>query len=136
LHAGGRIDGERDDSLPLFADASQQLCEYFAGERRKFDLPLKQEGTPFQQCVWQALERIPFGVSKSYAEIAAEIGQPTASRAVGNANGRNRLMLLVPCHRVIASGGGLGGYAGGLWRKEWLLKHEGAEVISSRRQRA
>jgi AraC family transcriptional regulator of adaptative response/methylated-DNA-[protein]-cysteine methyltransferase len=111
---------------PLFDDLRRQLSEYFAGRRRAFDLPLEYPGSPFQRRVWDALGRIPYGETRSYAELAAEIGAPGAARAVGRANGANRLAILVPCHRVIAADGGLGGYGGGLWRKLRLLETEGA----------
>lgn len=101
-----------------------QLGEYFAGHRVDFDLPLVPAGTPFQQKVWMALRDIPYGRTMSYGEIALELGQPTASRAVGLANGRNPLAVIVPCHRVIGSNGSLTGFGGGLERKRWLLDHE------------
>lgn len=105
-----------------------QVREYFAGVRTAFDLPLAFAGTPFQIRVWEELTRIPFGASRSYADIAERIGYPAAFRAVGNANGRNRLPILVPCHRVIAAGGKLGGFTGGIGLKQRLLAHE-AEVV-------
>lgn len=101
-----------------------QLGEYFAGDRVDFDLRLVPAGTPFQQKVWMALRDIPYGRTTSYGEIALELGQPTASRAVGLANGRNPLAVIVPCHRVIGSNGSLTGFGGGLERKRWLLDHE------------
>jgi methylated-DNA-[protein]-cysteine S-methyltransferase len=107
-----------------FADAIDQLDEYFAGERDEFDLPLQPEGTEFQRAVWSALEQIPFGETRSYGEIAAAVGRPKAARAVGMANNRNPIAVVVPCHRVIGAGGALVGYAGGLERKTWLLDHE------------
>lgn len=109
---------------PLLARVQTQVAEYFAGQRQVFDLPLAAKGTPFQQKVWAALCRIPFGDTWSYVQLAEAIGQPTASRAVGMANGRNPIGLLVPCHRVIGKSGQLTGYAGGLERKAWLLEHE------------
>lgn len=102
-----------------------QLREYFDGLRREFTLPLVLRGTPFQLKVWQALQRIRFGATMSYVEIAREIGSPGASRAVGNANGLNRIAIVIPCHRVVNHNGGLGGYGGGLWRKRKLLELEG-----------
>ncbi|GGX88685.1 methylated-DNA--protein-cysteine methyltransferase [Litchfieldella qijiaojingensis] len=102
----------------------EQLAEYFEGQRQDFDLPLAPQGTPFQQNVWAQLTKIPFGETCSYAEIAERIGQLTAMRAVGAANGRNPLAIVVPCHRVIGRNGQLTGYAGGLERKRWLLLHE------------
>jgi methylated-DNA-[protein]-cysteine S-methyltransferase len=112
----------RDDGA--FRDAIEQLRAYFAGERLSFDLPLCMAGTPFQRLAWDALLTIPFGTTISYAEQARRIGRPEASRAVGAANGRNPIALIVPCHRVIGSGGTLTGYGGGLPLKEWLLNHE------------
>lgn len=110
-----------------FEQAQQELAEYFAGERRTFEVPLRAAGTPFQQRVWQELVRIPFGVTISYAELARRVGQPNASRAVGNANGRNPISIIVPCHRVIGADGRLTGYAGGLDNKRWLLDWERGE---------
>ena len=101
-----------------------QLQAYFAGELRDFELPLAAEGTPFQQRVWRALCDIPYGETISYGELARRIGQPTASRAVGLANGQNPISIVVPCHRVIGANGSLTGYGGGLARKRWLLAHE------------
>ena len=109
---------------PLTA-AVQQLTEYFAGNRRTFDLPLRLQGTAFQQRVWHELTKIPFGETWSYGELAKRISKPSASRAVGLANGRNPISILVPCHRVIGADGSLTGYGGGLERKRWLLAHEG-----------
>jgi methylated-DNA-[protein]-cysteine S-methyltransferase len=106
----------------------RQLRAYLAGELKTFELALKQTGTPFQERVWGELCAIPYGETISYAELARRIGQPTASRAVGSANGRNQIAVIVPCHRVIAADGTLGGYGGELWRKEWLLKLEGVEL--------
>lgn len=114
-----------EDAAP-FADAERQLDEYFAGERTDFDLPLHAKGTPFQLEVWQALRTIPFGEVRSYGDIAGQIGRPGASRAVGLANGRNPISVIVPCHRVIGSSGSLTGYGGGLTRKRLLLDHEAA----------
>ncbi|QEL17264.1 methylated-DNA--[protein]-cysteine S-methyltransferase [Limnoglobus roseus] len=108
-----------------FKSYASQLRAYLAGELRAFDLPMRQSGTPFQERVWTELQAIPYGETISYAELARRIGQPTASRAVGSANGRNNISIVVPCHRVIAADGTLGGYGGELWRKEWLLKLEG-----------
>ncbi len=113
----------RRDSA-LFAPVRSELQEYFAGQRRTFDVPLHPAGTPFQQRVWQELVRIPFGTTISYAELARRIGRPTASRAVGHANGQNPISIIVPCHRVIGANGRLTGYAGGLDKKRWLLDFE------------
>jgi methylated-DNA-[protein]-cysteine S-methyltransferase len=107
-----------------FAAIRKQLAEYFAGQRQQFTIPLKMTGTPFQHRVWQELVRIPYGQTISYAELARRIGQPTASRAVGHANGHNPISILVPCHRVIGANGKLTGYAGGIGRKRWLLDWE------------
>jgi AraC family transcriptional regulator of adaptative response/methylated-DNA-[protein]-cysteine methyltransferase len=110
---------------PLLERLHTQLGEYFAGERRAFDLPLAYPGSPFQQRVWDALLTIPYGETRTYAGLARELGVPGAARAVGRANGANRIAIVVPCHRVIAADGGLGGYGGGLWRKLRLLETEG-----------
>ena len=107
-----------------FSVARQQLTEYFAGERREFDLPLKLDGTEFQMSVLRALQQIPYGETTSYAEIAERIGRPKAVRAVGAANGRNPIPIIVPCHRVIGSHGDLTGFGGGLDTKEALLRLE------------
>jgi methylated-DNA-[protein]-cysteine S-methyltransferase len=111
----------RDDVL---VTAVEQLGEYFAGERTDFDLPLAPAGTPFQLRVWEALRSIPYAETRSYGHLAAQVGQPSASRAVGAANGRNPLPIVVPCHRVIGADGRLTGFGGGLPRKEWLLSME------------
>ena len=113
-----------DDALP---EATRQLGEYFAGQRDAFDLPLAPTGTDFQRQVWGALAEIPYGETRSYGDIARAIGKPSASRAVGAANGRNPLSIIVPCHRVIGQSGSLTGYAGGLPIKQALLKLEGIE---------
>ncbi|MCB0212904.1 MAG: methylated-DNA--[protein]-cysteine S-methyltransferase [Anaerolineae bacterium] len=102
-----------------------QLDEYFRGRRDSFELPLEPEGTPFQKAVWQQLLRIPFGQTASYLDIARMVGNAKAVRAVGAANGQNPISVIIPCHRVIGSNGKLTGYGGGLWRKAWLLQHEG-----------
>lgn len=106
--------------------AREQLAEYFAGARTTFDLPLAAAGTPFQERVWAALCAIPFGHTASYGEIAIRMGEPKAVRAVGSANGRNPIPIVVPCHRVIGANGELTGFGGGIERKRWLLQHEGA----------
>ncbi|MBD1396930.1 methylated-DNA--[protein]-cysteine S-methyltransferase [Pontibacter sp. JH31] len=103
----------------------QQLEEYFAGSRKDFDLMLCPVGTAFQNQVWQQLQRIPYGKTESYLSVARAVSGEKAIRAVGAANGRNPICIIVPCHRVIGSDGSLTGYAGGLWRKEWLLRYEG-----------
>jgi methylated-DNA-[protein]-cysteine S-methyltransferase len=114
---------ESASHAPL-ALARQQLEEYFGGKRTRFDVALAPEGTEFQRKVWRALRSVPFGETRSYGEIAAKIGAPTASRAVGAANGRNPISIIVPCHRVIGASGDLTGYAGGLQRKQALLALE------------
>jgi methylated-DNA-[protein]-cysteine S-methyltransferase len=112
-------------NLDIIQQAIIQLNEYFQHQRQTFNLPLQPAGTAFQQQVWQQLGQIPFGQTWSYGKLAQAIGQPNASRAVGAANGRNPISIIVPCHRVIASNGKLTGYAGGVDRKQWLLQHEG-----------
>lgn len=115
---------EKPDAPPLRV-AALQLTEYFAGARRRFELPLQLGGTPFQRRVWEELQEIPFGETWSYGQLARRIGNPGASRAVGLANNRNPVAVIVPCHRVIGADGSLTGYGGGLDRKRWLLAHEG-----------
>lgn len=115
---------QRDPSQPILVMAADQLTDYFTGNRHIFDLPLDMRGTDFQQQVWRALLTIPFGETRSYGQLAAEIGRPTASRAVGAANGRNPLSIVAPCHRVIGGTGALTGFAGGMETKLWLLEHE------------
>lgn len=109
---------------PLLIVCVEQLIQYFNGERRQFELPVHQPGTPFQQEVWSLLTQIPFGKTISYAELARRTGDTKATRAVAHANGKNQIAIIVPCHRVIGSNGDLVGYAGGLSRKRWLLDHE------------
>lgn len=116
---------ERDDAHPVLRAGVAQLTEYFAGTRTAFDLPLDFGGTPFQQRVWTALCAIPHGATRSYADIATGLGQPTATRAVGAANGRNPIPIVAPCHRVIGKDGSLTGFGGGLAVKERLLALEG-----------
>lgn len=117
-----------DDVAP-FAEAKRQLTAYFAGERTEFELPLAPQGTEFQHRVWAELARIPFGTTLSYGELARRIGNPNASRAVGLANGRNPISIIVPCHRVIGANGKLVGYGGGLPRKQALLAHEASRLF-------
>jgi methylated-DNA-[protein]-cysteine S-methyltransferase len=125
FHADGSSkDSEERD--PVLEATASQLAEYFAGDRRDFDLPLAPAGTPFQKSVWRALQAIPFGELCSYRDIAEHIGKPSAVRAVGAANGRNPLPIVVPCHRVIGSDGSLTGFAGGLDTKRALLALEGS----------
>ena len=111
-------------TTPLLKKCVQQLDEYFAGKRRSFDLPLKLSGSAFQQKVWRALQKIPHGQTCSYADLAKKIGSPKACRAVGGANHKNKIAIVIPCHRVIGADGSLTGYAGGLEKKRWLLEHE------------
>lgn len=110
---------------PILAETIRQLEEYWEGRRTTFDVPLEMKGTPFQEKVWKALQEIPFGKTVSYADIARRIKNPKAVRAVGSANGKNPISIIVPCHRVIASDGTLGGYGGGLKTKTRLLALEG-----------
>ncbi len=117
-------------------NCKQQLSEYFAGSRKVFDLPLDQHGTDFQQSIWHCLCQIPFGQTLSYLDIANKINNPKSVRAVGGANGRNPISIIVPCHRVIGSSGTLTGYAGGIERKLWLLKHEGIAVKNNKQNNA
>jgi methylated-DNA-[protein]-cysteine S-methyltransferase len=117
-----------------FTEACRQLRAYFAGELRDFDLPLAMAGSPFERRVWNALRTIPHGKTVSYGHIAARIGQPKACRAVGLANGRNPMPIVVPCHRVIGADGGLAGYGGGLDTKRWLLELEGVQLEIRRRR--
>jgi len=112
-------------SHPLINLCAGQLKEYFAGERKNFDLPLQQKGSPFQQNVWEQLLKINYGKAISYLELSKRVGDAKAIRAVGTTNGKNQIAIIVPCHRVIGSDGSLTGYAGELWRKKWLLEHEG-----------
>ena len=112
----------------LLRDALHQLQEYFQGQRQSFTLPLAPPGTPFQQRVWQELQGIPFGTTLTYRELAQRLGMPQAARAVGHANGRNPLAIVIPCHRLIGSDGQLRGYAGGIALKQRLLQHEGVQL--------
>ena len=123
-NTGGRAAREDPHAVPL-PELARQLEEYFAGRRRLFELPVAPEGTEFQRRVWEELARIPWGETRSYGEIARAVGRPGASRAVGMANNRNPLAVVVPCHRVIGADGSLTGYGAGLDRKEHLLRLEG-----------
>ncbi len=118
-----------EPSETAFREAIRQLTAYFDRKLRKFNLPLAPEGTPFQRIVWDQLLGIPYGITVTYAELARTIGRPDAVRAVGSANGRNPLPIVVPCHRVVGSGGSLTGYGGGLRAKEFLLKLEDASIV-------
>ncbi|WP_114165052.1 methylated-DNA--[protein]-cysteine S-methyltransferase [Exiguobacterium sp. TNDT2] len=116
---------EADETTPdVLKTCYREIEEYFNGRRQSFTFPYEVQGTVFQQDVWQALVMIPYAETTSYRELAVTLGRDRAVRAVGSANGRNRLSIVFPCHRVIGSNGTLTGYAGGLWRKEWLLRHE------------
>jgi len=114
---------EPDD---VAVEAVRQLTEYFSGQRRAFDLPLDPQGTVFQAAVWRQMLAVAFGRLTSYGRIARDIGRPLAARAVGMASGRNPIAIVIPCHRVVGSDGSLTGYGSGLWRKQWLLRHEGS----------
>lgn len=114
--------------MPVIAEALAQLRQYFAGERVDFDLPLAAKGTDFQKSVWAELCQIPLGETRAYGDIARRLGNDKAMRAVGAANGRNPISVIVPCHRVVGANGKLVGYAGGLTRKKWLLAHEAKMV--------
>lgn len=114
-----------DDDPPACVQACvRQVDEYFKGERKVFSISLQMRGTDFQKSVWRQLLKVPYAKTASYSELAAAIGKPNAYRAVGNANGKNPISIIVPCHRIIGSDGTLTGYGGGLWRKAWLLNHE------------
>jgi methylated-DNA-[protein]-cysteine S-methyltransferase len=124
------VEGAPDDSHPAIREAASQLAQYFGRTRRAFELPLDLCGTPFQLEVWNALLRIPYGETRSYGQLAVALGHAGAARAVGTANGSNPVSIIVPCHRVIAAGGGLGGYGGGLERKRFLLDLESGASAS------
>lgn len=121
--AGGAFSATPGENAVLDRLRSE-LCEYFAGTRREFTVPLAMDGTDFQKRVWRELQRIPFGSTASYEDIATRLGSSAKTRAVGQANGSNRIYLLIPCHRVIAKNGTLGGYGGGAWRKQRVLELE------------
>lgn len=120
---------QRDDRCPVLIETAHQLSEYFAGKRQRFDLALAFTGTAFQRQVWDALLSIPFGETRTYGQIAQQIGNPSAVRAVGAANGRNPISIIAPCHRVIGASGGLTGFAGGLAAKQLLLALEGRQTL-------
>lgn len=119
-----KVDGAQRQLTPLLLSVQRQLAEYFAGQRSFFDLPLSPRGTPFQLAVWRALRSIPYGRTRTYGDIAEQLGRPGASRAVGMANHSNPIAIVIPCHRVIGASGRLTGYAGGLDKKEYLLSFE------------
>lgn len=116
--------GERDDEHPVLAQTVRELDEYFAGKRREFTVPLDPAGTPFQQSAWKVLQEIPYGQTITYGEQARRLGDPAKARAVGAANGRNPISIIVPCHRVVGVSGALTGFAGGMDAKHWLLEFE------------
>ena len=125
VYAIGYYDGSLPENPDALTEAARfQLQQYFAGSRSTFDFPLEQKGTDFQQQVWAELLKIEPGSPISYAALSKRMNNPLAIRAIASANGKNKLMIVVPCHRVIGSGGELVGYAGELWRKKWLLEHE------------
>ena len=133
LFAGQRDEASRFDAIevarhPILDLAERELGAYFAGLSKRFTVPLAPDGTDFQLAVWRALCAVPYGTTCAYRDIARTLGQPGAERAVGAANGRNRIGIIVPCHRVIGADGGLTGYAAGIDKKRWLLAHEGAEL--------
>lgn len=121
------LDDLVDGHHPVIDEVARQLDEYFDGTRRDFDLPLDLVGTEFQVAVWRSLAEIPYGETRSYAQQAQRLGRPTATRAVGAANGRNPVSVVLPCHRVVGANGSLTGYAGGVVAKQWLLDHERRE---------
>ena len=128
-------DLREDDRQPILVETERQLKEYFEGKRQGFSIPLDMRGTPFQKNVWEALLAIPFGETRSYGQLAKQLGRPSAMRAVGAANGRNPISIVVPCHRVIGSSGELTGFAGGLETKAQLLKIESETSPDSSRGR-
>lgn len=130
------VEGSALSPTALTNEAATQLMEYFAGKRRTFSLPLAPKGTPFQKEVWQALSSIPYGQTRSYADIAAQVGRPKAFRAVGMANNRNPIPIVIPCHRVVGSSGDMVGYAYGTKIKRYLLELEGIDVDALGRRNA
>lgn len=119
------VEVTNDQKLPeIIKSCKEELFSYFKGELPSFRLQIEQTGTAFQKQVWKQLITIPFGKTQSYLDIARKMGNPASLRAIGNANSKNKIAIVVPCHRVIGHDGSLTGYAGGIWRKEWLLKHE------------
>jgi len=121
--------GRRDDTVRAFGEAEEQLAAYFAGETKEFTVRLRLHGTPFQRTVWEQLTKIPYGETRTYGELADALGNPRACRAVGLANGRNPVGIIVPCHRVIGADGSLTGYGGGLDRKQRLLEFERGSAL-------
>jgi methylated-DNA-[protein]-cysteine S-methyltransferase len=125
VHFSDKKKIKSDPSLPpILNECLRQLDQYFKGKRQNFSLNLRPEGTDFQKNVWEQLQRIPFGETASYKEVAIAVGNEKAVRAVGGANGKNNIAIIIPCHRVIGADGDLVGFGGGLWRKVWLLDHE------------
>lgn len=124
LKAGATVSTSAVVSMPVLRQCIQQLDDYFAGKVFSFQIPVQQDGTAFQQKVWRALQDIPPGKTISYLQLSKNLGDTKAIRAVGTANGKNNIAIIVPCHRVIGSNGKLVGYSGELWRKQWLLEHE------------
>lgn len=120
-----RMHMREDDTPDVLIDCHDQLVEYFNGSRRRFSFPVHVKGTDFQRRVWKGLLDLAYGKTGSYKDLAVSIGNEKAIRAVGSANGKNKLSIVIPCHRIIGSNGTMTGYAGGVWRKEWLLRHEG-----------
>lgn len=128
------IEESIDTSLKIPEDLSecvQQLSEYFNGTRKKFNLKLNPQGTDFQKCVWNELLNVPYGKTRTYLEQTKKLGNIKAIRAVASANGKNPIWIIIPCHRIIGSDGSLTGYAGGIWRKKWLLEHENPSAQES-----
>ena len=119
-----KAEGNKKNLPPMIIQCIEQLIQYFHGERRQFEIPINQTGTSFQKEVWSELMQIPFGRTINYMDLALKIGDSKATRAVANANGKNNVAIIIPCHRVIGSNKELVGYGGGLWRKKWLLEHE------------
>jgi methylated-DNA-[protein]-cysteine S-methyltransferase len=117
----------------IIEDCKKQLDEYFKGERREFSLPYQLLGTDFQKIIWNKLKSIEYGKTMSYSELAERLRSPKGARAIGNTNGKNCLLLILPCHRIVGQDGSLTGYAGGLWRKKWLLDHE-SQVAGTKMQ--
>jgi methylated-DNA-[protein]-cysteine S-methyltransferase len=114
---------------PLLLECARQLEAYFSGTLTQFDLPLAPAGTAFQQRVWEMLQQVPYGRTSAYGELAQRLGDAKLTRAVGSANGSNPIAIIIPCHRIIGADGSLTGYAGGLWRKQWLLRHESGSLV-------
>ena len=119
-----------ENSSAVVDEAVKQLEEYFNGQRKSFELPLAFTGTDFQKSVWEILQTVPFGATSTYGQIAHQLNNPKSVRAVGQANGKNPISIVVPCHRIVGSNGKLTGYGGGLWRKKWLLAHEQTDLFS------